>query len=45
MSDDEIPEYDLDDPDGDRQAFLDDPEHANHEELFPDKEPDKEPDE
>ena len=34
---DEIPEYDEDDPDGDRRSYLDDPEHRNIEDI-PDEE-------
>jgi hypothetical protein len=37
--DDEVPEYDEDDPDGDRREFLDSEEHRDYQELFPDEEP------
>lgn len=39
MSDDEIPVYDEDDPEGDRRADLDSEEHKDIQELFPDEEP------
>lgn len=36
---DDIPVYDEDDADGDRREFLDDPEHPDIKDLFPDEEP------
>lgn len=36
---DEIPEYDHDDPGGDRREFLDDPAHLDVGEIFPDEAP------
>ena len=38
IDDDEVPEYDNDDPDGDRQEFLTSAEHRDHQDLFPDEE-------
>jgi hypothetical protein len=35
MDPDEVPVYDDDDPDGDRREFLDDPDHRDHQSLFP----------
>lgn len=38
---DDVPEYDNDDPDGDRQVFIDSEEHKDIQVLFPDEEPDE----
>lgn len=37
-SDDDVPVYDEDDPDGDRREFLDDPDHKKITDIFPDEE-------
>jgi hypothetical protein len=39
FDDDYVPEYDEDDPDGDRREFLDADDHEDIKDLFPDEEP------
>jgi len=37
--DDDVPMYDENDPEGDRRIWLDDPNHKDIKELFPDEDP------
>lgn len=39
MSDEEVPMYDENDPEGDRHDWIDNPDHKDIKDVFPDEEP------